>query len=524
VRITTSSLRRIARLSIAAAVLPATAAAQVPPSVTHQGRLFDAEGAPVDATIDVVFAIYDDAAADAPIWSESIAITFDSGYFSALLGAEVPLDEALFDGSVRYLGIQVGDDPEMTPRAAIHSVPYAVRAQVAEDATGDIHPATVSVGGMVVIDDQGNWVGPSSGLVGPTGPQGATGAIGPTGAQGPAGVAGPTGPQGAAGVVGPTGPQGPAGAIGATGPAGATGPQGAIGAQGPAGATGATGAVGPTGAAGAIGPTGAVGPTGAIGPAGANGATGPIGATGPQGAPGPQGVPGAIGPTGPQGPPQTSIDGLAGGLVTSAVGINGDLTASGVAHLDGGLTVGNSNLVAGLNADLLDGFGAGNGVAQIPISNDLLNTGLVAEFARNNWKQCTFKAEDGTDNGATLFACNYTKVHDASALRLTWSGTLRSAYNCNACCHMWTLRVDGNECTNPGRVDAVAYTHVLQGQTTDLHHHRTFTGICQATGGGNIDAGNHEIRIYIQPCDGYGPSDGYTGWNAYARILVEELL
>jgi subtilisin-like proprotein convertase family protein len=149
--------------------------------------------------------------------------------------------------------------------------------------------------------------------------------------------------------------------------------------------------------------------------------------------------------------------------------------------------------------------------------------GLVADFAKNNWKQCTFKSDDGTDNGATVFECPFTKKLDSSVLKMDWSGTLRAAYNCNACCSMWTFRVDGQECTSPARIDAVVYTNMFNGVGVDFHHNRSFGGVCAQAGGAPIAAGDHKLRIYVQPCDGYGVNDSYTGWNAYARIFVEEL-
>jgi hypothetical protein len=238
------------------------AGAAVPSTLTHQGRLYDAANAPVDGTLQVRFAIYDSATGGTPIWEETLAVAFDRGYFSAELGAATPFDftagSETFDGSVRHLGITVGTDAEMAPRAAVRSVPYAFLAQ---DVNGDIHPTSVTINGTEIINNMGQWVGDPTGLVGPTGPQGA---IGPTGPQGDPGVAGPVGPQGDIGPAGPEGPQGvqgPQGAIGPTGPAGPAGPQGAIGPTGPQGPAGPQGAVGPTGPQGAIGPTG---PTGIV--------------------------------------------------------------------------------------------------------------------------------------------------------------------------------------------------------------------------------------------------------------------
>jgi len=114
----------------------------------------------------------------------------------------------------------------------------------------------LTVGSSQVIAANGQWVGVSTGLIGPTGP---AGPAGPQGAQGPTGAQGPAGPTGAQGPTGGTGPTGPQGAQGPTGGTGPTGPQGAQGAQGSAGPTG------PQGAQGAQGPTGSTGPTGPTG-------------------------------------------------------------------------------------------------------------------------------------------------------------------------------------------------------------------------------------------------------------------
>src|SRR5262245_23469910 len=124
-----TTLRWLSASSVAvcAGLLAGSAAADVPKTITHQGRLYTKGDAPVSATLDVVFSVYaSEAPGDSPIWSEGHSITFEDGYFSAELGAQTPLDEDIFDGTVRYIGIKVGDDPEMIPRAATRSVPYAM--------------------------------------------------------------------------------------------------------------------------------------------------------------------------------------------------------------------------------------------------------------------------------------------------------------------------------------------------------------------------------------------------------------
>ena len=111
--------------------LPSVAAAQVPQRLTEQGRLFDAEtGMPVEGTETIRFSIYSEASGGTALWTETQSVTFDAGYFSTQLGESTPFAATLFDGSVRYLGVTVGTDVELSPRSAMSSVPYALIAGV----------------------------------------------------------------------------------------------------------------------------------------------------------------------------------------------------------------------------------------------------------------------------------------------------------------------------------------------------------------------------------------------------------
>jgi hypothetical protein len=208
--------------AVAALLVAGAASSAVPSTLTQQGRLLDSAGAPATGSVQMKFTVYDAASGGTTLWTETQTITLDDGYFSARLGETTAIGSTVFDGSTRYLGVQVGTDAEMTPRQAMVSVPYAL---MANNAVGDITPTSISVNGTQVISSSGTWVGPSSGLVGPTGPAGPAGAAGPAG---PAGAAGPAGPTGPAGAVGPAGPAGPAGAVGPAGPMGPTGPSGVV--------------------------------------------------------------------------------------------------------------------------------------------------------------------------------------------------------------------------------------------------------------------------------------------------------
>lgn len=208
------------------------ASAAVPTQITHQGRLFTANGEPVNDALLVTFAVYAAEAPeddDSPLWSETISISFDDGYFSTVLDFTEEQAAKVFDGSVRYLGITVANDREMEPRTPIGSVPYAM---VANNAVGEITPKLVKIGDKVVIDENGNWVGNPSGIAGPPGPPGS---------QGPAGLPGEMGPAGPPGLPGPPGADGPMGPAGLPGERGPEGPQGPLGLEGPPGPVGPSG-------------------------------------------------------------------------------------------------------------------------------------------------------------------------------------------------------------------------------------------------------------------------------------------
>ncbi len=209
-------MRRAVVAALAVWASAAVAAAQVPTTMIHQGRLLDRAGAGVSGSQSITYRLYDAATGGAPVWTEALTVTLDDGYFSTQLGATTPLTAAVFAGRTRYLGVTVGTDSEMTPREAIGSVPYAL---VAGNVTGDITPSSISVNGTTVIDAMGRWTGPGAGVAGPTGPMGPAGPTGAIGPMGPAGPAGPAGPRGPAGPVAPVVTAQQTGAVNARGSA-----------------------------------------------------------------------------------------------------------------------------------------------------------------------------------------------------------------------------------------------------------------------------------------------------------------
>ncbi len=230
--------------------------AQIPNQINYQGHLLDSVGDPLTGDYSFTFALFSTDTGGVALWSETQTnISIENGIFHVKLGEVNPIDLD-FDTSY-WLEIMIGEET-LAPRQLLTAVGQSYQAM---DVKGqEIHPLQVVIDHYgPVINENGEWVGEPSGLIGPTGPQGVPG---------PAGATGPQGPTGLQGLVGATGPAGPQGIPGATGLQGIPGP------------TGATGLQGPTGPQGAVGPAGPAGPQGIPGPTGPQGVTGPAGPTG----------------------------------------------------------------------------------------------------------------------------------------------------------------------------------------------------------------------------------------------------
>jgi hypothetical protein len=208
---------------------------QAPFRIPVQARLLTSAGAPVEqAGLAVRFALYDTPIGGTALFSENQVLDVAAGLLAAELGTSSSLPATLFSAPGElWLSVRVGNDQPMEPRLRLGSAPFALRAAragLAESfAGGALDAASLSIGGLAVINAAGQWVGSPTGLVGPQGP------IGPQGPTGPQGPVGPTGSKGDTGAPGATGATGPMGPMGPQGPVGSTGAQGPIGPQGPAG-------------------------------------------------------------------------------------------------------------------------------------------------------------------------------------------------------------------------------------------------------------------------------------------------
>ena len=105
--------------------------ADIPNKINYQGYLTDSGGTPINGAVSMTLSIYDAASGGTPLWSsDPMSVTVNNGIFNVNFG-DAELDSLTFDKEY-YLGVRLGEDPEMTPRKPLTSVGYAFRARRAE--------------------------------------------------------------------------------------------------------------------------------------------------------------------------------------------------------------------------------------------------------------------------------------------------------------------------------------------------------------------------------------------------------
>jgi hypothetical protein len=134
---------------------------EVGPAVTTfsyvpiQGRLTDAAGNALNGDYSIVATIYDAASGGTALCSNTGTTSVANGLFMLKM---LCWNQSI-NGQQLYLGIKVGDDPEMTPRQEIYPVPYAVTVYPGAIIKGDT--SYVFVPGTAFVkntsDDSTRW-------------------------------------------------------------------------------------------------------------------------------------------------------------------------------------------------------------------------------------------------------------------------------------------------------------------------------------------------------------------------------
>jgi subtilisin-like proprotein convertase family protein len=131
---------------------PALAASTAPGTMVVEGFMLSSGGGPAtDGDYTATFTIYDKKSGGKALYTESVAkLVVKAGRFSVAMGATKPIDAAALSGlSGAWLGIKIGADPEL-PLGALHSVPYALRAQTAHslDCDGCVSGKNIANGSL----------------------------------------------------------------------------------------------------------------------------------------------------------------------------------------------------------------------------------------------------------------------------------------------------------------------------------------------------------------------------------------
>ncbi|MBU1935835.1 tail fiber domain-containing protein, partial [bacterium] len=139
-------------ISVAVLLIGATSVmADVPHMINYQGYLTDTGGEALDTTVAMTFSLYNAVTLGTLLWTETQpTCTVQAGRFSVLLGSINAIPNSVFDDTLVWLGITVGDDSEMESRTHVVSVAYAYRVGTVDDASGGI------ISGDVNIEGKGN--------------------------------------------------------------------------------------------------------------------------------------------------------------------------------------------------------------------------------------------------------------------------------------------------------------------------------------------------------------------------------
>ncbi|MGH8014691.1 MAG: tail fiber domain-containing protein [Candidatus Zixiibacteriota bacterium] len=139
--------------------------AATPPLINYQAAISGPGGSPLDTTVNVIFSIYNVPSSGIPLWTETHAsLVISEGRLSILLGTMTPISDQLFNDTGRYIGIKIGADNELSPRSKLLSVPYALRLETVDGASGgDVSGAIVispdpakAVGDALIVKNSNN--------------------------------------------------------------------------------------------------------------------------------------------------------------------------------------------------------------------------------------------------------------------------------------------------------------------------------------------------------------------------------
>jgi site-specific recombinase XerD len=136
------------------------AATNLPPRIlSFQGKLTDSSETPITKESDILFSLYssENASPEAALWRENDTIMPDSnGAFSVFLGKKTSIPDLVFSQNPRlFLGISVGNGPELSPRQELATASLADSAQTLQGMEPITNTDKVS-NVILALDSSGN--------------------------------------------------------------------------------------------------------------------------------------------------------------------------------------------------------------------------------------------------------------------------------------------------------------------------------------------------------------------------------
>jgi site-specific recombinase XerD len=129
-----------------------------PKSLYFQGKLTDKNGNPLTNAVPVTFSIYNSMAGTGPImWREVETVTPQKdGTISVALGSKNPIPASIFDQyNSLFLGVKVGDAPELAPRQRLSSTSFAADSRMLSG-MGVITDSNQTSNVILALDSTGN--------------------------------------------------------------------------------------------------------------------------------------------------------------------------------------------------------------------------------------------------------------------------------------------------------------------------------------------------------------------------------
>ena len=104
--------------------------AQVPRIISYQGVLTDNQGNLLpDGNRTLTLKLYDNLFSAVPIYTESQTVPVVKGIFNVIIGSVNPITNSINFDRAYFLGVSVDFGSELSPRTALTTAPYALRAE-----------------------------------------------------------------------------------------------------------------------------------------------------------------------------------------------------------------------------------------------------------------------------------------------------------------------------------------------------------------------------------------------------------